>query len=200
MSSSNIKESNLKDLDFNEFNQSQGHDLHDPYEFVDLEVEAGYKWMHVIFYKISWYLLVAYQNSIWLGLAACLIAVQALGILKLRAIRPFMFIVAAIGFVVDWGMVKLGWIVNFQNEFPYWLILLWVQFVLLLPILKTWLKDHRLAFLVGAISGPFAYYAGQSLGVIEVTWMSLITHAVLYGLILGSFTFTCPKLARERAC
>jgi hypothetical protein len=190
--------------DRTEFNQevSQPHwaaeIINDPYEFVDLEAEGKYKWVHLVSYKVAWYLSVAYQNSVWLSVAAVLVGVQALGIFKLRAMRPFLALVAVIGFGVDLWLVKSGWLINYQNEFPYWLILLWLQFVLLLPILKTWLKSYTLAFMVGAVSGPLAYYAGQTLGVIEVTEVSLLVHALLYGAILGSYIYTCPKLAQER--
>lgn len=162
--------------------------VNDPSEFMDLEIGTLYKWLHLIAYKVSWYLLVAFQNSAWLCLCAVLIGFQALGIFRVRALKPMMIVAAVIGFSVDLTMNELGWLVNLQGEFPFWLIFLWLQFVLLLPIMRSWLTKVWISVLVGAISVPFAYYAGQSLGAVEITWMSVLTHAIMYGTIFGLYT------------
>lgn len=146
-----------------------------------IELPNWIKYSHLVSYKIAWYFLVGYQNSLWLILAAAMIAFQFWSDVQSKTLELRIFLLAILGFAIDFSMVQLGVLKNIQGGFPFWLILLWLQFVLLLPLFRLWIPNRWVAALAGAIGGPFAYYGGQSLGAVEISTVSLITHGVIYG-------------------
>jgi hypothetical protein len=82
---------------------------------------------------------------------------------------------ALFGLVFDSLLLQLGW-VSFEPVAywpdalsPPWMIALWALFASTLNISLNWLKKYTLvACLLGAISGPLCYWAGERLGALHL--------------------------------
>jgi hypothetical protein len=77
--------------------------------------------------------------------------------------------------VFDSLLLQLGW-VSFEPVAywpdalsPPWMIALWALFASTLNISLNWLKKYTLlAYLLGAVSGPLCYWAGERLGALHL--------------------------------
>jgi hypothetical protein len=82
-------------------------------------------------------------------------------------------IAAVIGTVWDSLLVSMGWLVYPSGTFvqgmaPYWIIAMWVLFATTFNVSMRWMKGRRLlAFVLGGIAGPLAYFGGSRLGGVE---------------------------------
>jgi hypothetical protein len=65
---------------------------------------------------------------------------------------------------------------------PYWIILMWSMFATTLNVSLRWLRTRYLwAAVFGALGGPLAYYAGQRLGAVEFSSVTLSLAALAAG-------------------
>ncbi len=108
----------------------------------------------------------------WLG-TAVVAAVVALHLRRAdhRGRELTLIILAgAVGALWDSLLVVLGWIAYPSGTLvagtaPHWMIALWMAFATTLNVTMRWLKQRwLLAAVLGAVSGPLAYYAGHRLG------------------------------------
>lgn len=94
---------------------------------------------------------------------------------------------ALVGFAIDLLLWGLG-VIRF-NEFPYWLLGLWIAFIWTLPHGMEWLKRWPIygQALLGALMGPLAYFTGANLGGIDLPLgkgVSALVLALLWGGLL----------------
>ena len=82
---------------------------------------------------------------------------------------------ACIGFFFD-GLLQYSGMILYNNPgwsfplTPLWIVMLWLLFSITLNHSLAWLKNRIiLSVLFGAVGGPLAYLAGESLGAITVT-------------------------------
>jgi len=107
---------------------------------------------------------------------------------------PFMLTCLLMGFIGDACMVYFGFI-QFSDYpalmgVPYWMLLLWFNFGLMLRPVFEWFLTARLRCLLGfSIGGALAYYSGHKLGVLhfKMGWYSAIAVGIEWG--LASFVF-----------
>ena len=96
---------------------------------------------------------------------------------KVQELGLIMF-AAVLGFIVDSTQVLLG-VFSFPPAAAWgwpttlWMMALWINLAATLNYSLSWLKNsYILAAVLGAVSGPLAYYAGSRLGamIFEMPW------------------------------
>ena len=134
---------------------------------------------NIVGFQIGWFACVlgAAYHAPWLGL------LNALVILFLHLARSshkqaesYLLLLAAVfGLVFDSLLLQLGWVAFDPVAYwpdalsPPWMIALWALFASTLNVSLNWLKKHTaLAILLGAISGPLCYWAGERLGALSL--------------------------------
>lgn len=146
---------------------------------------SKWQWAQLVGFYGFWLLAVMGQNSLaWL-----------LGVLILahfmftpsRADDVKVLSLCLLGIAVD-GVLTLGGVFAF-NQWPIWLALLWVGFVLTLDHSLRWLAARPVwqQALLGAISGPSSYLSGWRLGAVELPfgpWLTLVILVPVWALLL----------------
>lgn len=96
----------------------------------------------------------------------------------------------AIGMVFDSLLVSFN-LLAYENGIiipgtaPYWIIGMWALFAITLNHSLAWFQQHTvIAVLAGAVFGPLAYVAGQSLGAVTI-----VSNTALIVLALGWAVF-----------
>ncbi len=130
--------------------------------------------INFIAFQIGWFACVlgGAHGMPWIG-PAVVVAVVAYHLRQ--APRPsaeiaLLATAAAIGTVWDSLLVSMGWLVYPAGTFidgvaPYWIIAMWLLFATTFNVSMRWLKERRLlAFVLGGIAGPLAYFGGSKLG------------------------------------
>ena len=106
-----------------------------------------------------------------------------------------------IGLLWDSALVTLGWI-DFTSGFvvaglaPHWILALWALFAMTLNVSLGWLKKRLgVAALLGAISGPLAYWGGVRLG--AVTFVNPLLAVIALSAGWAAITPALAFLARR---
>ena len=109
----------------------------------------------------------------------------------------------AMGFLLDTLLGLLGFI-SFKSPYPtpfeffqpWWLSLLWMSFAASSKASFSWLKDKpNILVILGAISGPFAYYSGLKLGSFNV--LNFLAYPILAA-GFASIMFLMMRLMRQQ--
>jgi hypothetical protein len=74
--------------------------------------------------------------------------------------------ITIVGCVLDSLLLQSGVFSFVASDYlPFWMVLLWACFALVLvQVLADWLRHWLLAAVVGVVTGPLAYWAGALLG------------------------------------
>jgi hypothetical protein len=125
----------------------------------------------------------------WLGtLIAVLIVTRHLGMAgDVRKELSLILIAGGLGAIWDSALVYVG-ILEYpsgtliEGTAPHWIIAMWLLFATTLNVTLRWLK-HRpvLAALLGAVSGPAAYFAGHQLGGVQIPNLALAMCVLAFG-------------------
>ena len=123
----------------------------------------------------------------------------------LPRLLPFVVSCLVMGLVGDACLVYLGFI-NFSDYpsifgVPFWMLLLWLNFGLMLHPLFEWFLNHRWRCLLGfSLGGALAYYSGHKFGVLsfEQGWHSGLAVAIEWGLASFVFRHLHLKINKER--
>jgi hypothetical protein len=118
------------------------------------------------------------------ALAGTMVAGAVIGLHLSLAQQPrkealLIAVVAMIGLAWDSLLVALGLLSyptgNFAPGFaPYWIVAMWAVFATSLNLSLAWLKGRPwLAVLVGLVGGPLSYLAGERLGGVQMSDMTL---------------------------
>lgn len=109
-----------------------------------------------------------------------------------RSEAAFLFVAGIIGTLVDTVKAASGFITyeggyaNLPWLAPLWITALWLIFATQINGALSWLKGrYLLAFTLGAVGGPLAYFAGERLGAISITLApatSTLVLAIVWGL------------------
>lgn len=111
----------------------------------------------------------------------------------------------AFGLAADTALLQLG-LLSFSagallaGVTPHWMVALWMVFATTLNISFGWLKRRRaLAAALGAVAGPFAYYAGAKLGAVELsrTLPALLGIAIVWALAMPLLLWFSNRLERS---
>lgn len=97
---------------------------------------------------------------------------------------------ACLGLLLDRLWFHLGWFrmpEPFRPDLvgmPIWLVMMWSAFVLTLNSSLAWYQRYPSVFvIVCAVAGPLSYFAGQRLGVINITSMGFVALTLQWALI-----------------
>jgi hypothetical protein len=142
-------------------------------------------------FQIGWFCCVlAGANQLpWLGtLAALVIVAWHLD----KAAFPgrelvLLLIAGTLGGLWDSLLVTAGWLqypsgTLVEGLAPHWIVAMWLLFATTLNVSLRWLKQRRaLAVLLGAVSGPAAYFAGYKLGGVQIPDLPLAMAVLALG-------------------
>ncbi len=153
--------------------------------------------VNVLAFQVGWFACVlgAARGVPWTGpvMVAVLLGPQLWFLPDPRRFARFLAVAGLLGLVLDSTLGALGLYVFHDSAFPAWvcppwLTALWMMFASTLPLSLGWLTGRPwLAALCGALGGPVSYYAGASLGALELpgqTGTSLLILAAVWGILL----------------
>ena len=138
---------------------------------------SKWQWAQLVGFYGFWLLAVMGQNSLaWL---LSLLILAHFVFTPSRTADVQVLSLALIGVAVD-GLLTWGGVFAF-SQWPIWLLLLWVGFVLTLGHSLRWLAARPVwqQALLGAISGPSSYLSGWRLGAVELPFGPWLTIALL---------------------
>lgn len=146
---------------------------------------------NALLFQTGWFICVlAGANHLpWIGTSVALfIVARHLG-MAADTSREFslILIAAGIGAVWDSFLVYSGWLqypsgTLIPGTAPHWIIAMWLLFATTLNVSLRWLKQRLLlSALLGAISGPAAYFAGYKLGGVQIPDISTALVALALG-------------------
>ncbi|MHC4939363.1 MAG: DUF2878 domain-containing protein [Planctomycetota bacterium] len=85
---------------------------------------------------------------------------------------------------------------------PLWISSLWALFATTLPLSMSWLKGRpTVAFLLGAVAGPFTYWIAAGMGAVEMTtagYAAIAIEFALYTPLLLALTHRSASSANTR--
>jgi hypothetical protein len=166
------------------------------------------KLINFIQFQAVWFLCIfgaAHQFELMAILISVGIIVWALLTSEHRAHDYRIILVgAALGVVIDSALIFLN-LITFTSSYwtgfsPLWMTPIWIALVLTLQSSMSWLGGrYMLAGLLGAISGPFAYWAGVRMGAGTFTDLipAMISLSVIW-LIITPVLFYVSSLLKAR--
>ena len=156
--------------------------------------------LNVALFQAGWLACVlgAAYGLPWAGVAAAA-AVVAWHARRAAAELKLVALAVAVGALSDSALAASGW-VDFapvaaaEGLAPWWILAMWALFATTLNVSLAWLRSRLpLAALLGAMSGPLAYWAGARLGALELRQpaaalgaLALVWAAVLPGLLAAA--------------
>jgi hypothetical protein len=166
------------------------------------------KLINFIQFQVVWFLCIfgaAHQFELIAILISVGIIAWALLTSEHRAHDYRMILVGAIlGIVIDTLLISLN-LITFTSAYwtgfsPLWMTPIWIALVLTLQSSMSWLSGrYTLAGLLGAISGPFAYWAGVRMGAGTFADLipAMISLSVIW-LVITPALFYVSSLLKER--
>lgn len=159
------------------------------------------KIINFIWFQSIWFLAILYEDVYLLIIVALLAGHIAFSQHK-RQDSLFGLAIGLYGSLVD-GLLLQSGIFEFSNQFhwliPYWLVTLWMAFGMMLRISLDYLQGrYWLAAVLGAISGPLSYLAGQRLGAVtfpQSMVMTVIVLAVIWAITVPLWLWINEKLS-----
>ncbi len=163
----------------------------------------------VVCYQLGWFACVlgASHGRAWTGVTAALALVGFHFVLLEEPGRRWaelrlLVVVVIVGLAVDGTLSGLGWVRFPEGQPapflpPIWMLCLWALFATLLPGALAWLRGRPvLGAALGALGGPLAYLAGQSLGAIGLAAgpVPLVALAVAWGLVIPALIALAQRL------
>ncbi len=163
-------------------------------------------------FQAGWFICVLGAASGWpqlaalIGLALVLMHLVLVG----NPLREGMLLVLslALGLLVDAIHIRTG-VLSFPLGSlhpglpPPWILVLWLQFAMTLHYSLAWLNGRYLiGALLGAVSGPLAYWAGVRFGAAgfgEDLFRCLLQIGVLWGLVMIILLWAAEKTAASAA-
>lgn len=166
--------------------------------------------LDIILFQIAWFACVLSSVSpfplLLPLLGSFIILVRSASTQGITRLLPFAVSCLAMGLGGDACLVYLGFIdfSDYPSIFgvPFWMLLLWLNFGLMLhPLFEWFLKDGRRCFLGFSLGGALAYYSGHKFGVLhfEQGWYSGLAVAIEWGLASFVFRRLHLKIEKERA-
>lgn len=135
----------------------------------------------------------------WVGVIATAAWIAAWGASRGRWKHDMGFLaaVAAVGFLVDSGLVSLG-VFGFPDAAhlggpsPLWMVALWVGFGTTMPMLAPRLRPLPIASALGAVAGPVAYNGGVVMGAAHFgadAWTSRLVVGVAWACVMPALVW-----------
>lgn len=151
---------------------------------------------NLLLFQIGWLgCVLAGANQLpWLGttIALLIVASHVINAADSRKESALILITACIGATWDSLLVYGGFLqypsgTLVEGTAPHWIVAMWMLFATTFNVSLKWLKQRlALAAVLGAVSGPAAYFAGHKLGGVQFpdTAMALAVLACGWALLL----------------
>ncbi|MGI9286045.1 MAG: DUF2878 domain-containing protein [Pseudomonadales bacterium] len=146
--------------------------------------------INALLFNIGWAACVLLRDQIALFIALSIVLFHLFAITRLKREWLFIVTVLLLGLVVDRVMVRSGLLQPTASEVSaiLWMGALWPMLASTLNHSLAVLKDRMLfSALVGAVSGPFAYWTAVRLGAAEAGVAMpafIVSLSLLWGLLL----------------
>ncbi len=155
--------------------------------------------INALLFNAGWAACVLLRDQLALVLAMCIVAFHLIAVSRLRKEWLYLGSVWLIGLLTDRLMVVSGLLQPTVSEVSavLWMGALWPMLASTLNHSLALLKDRLLfSALVGAVSGPFAYWSAVRLGAAEIgvtVPVFILSLALLWGLMLPSLYWLARK-------
>ena len=163
--------------------------------------------INLILFQICWFACVmgAANGLAWLGPLLVILTVPIQVILLTEYHKKetlFVFICGISGFLLETAMIAGNVYIPLYQGWglvcPPWMAALWFNFALLISISLAWLKNkYSLAFFIGGLTGPVAYWGGETLGAITVNssfGQGYLVLAIVWAFVLPCLIYIHHKL------
>ena len=161
--------------------------------------------LNFVAFQAGWFACVlgAAHGWAWAGTTVAAVLVTSHVLLAARPAEELKLIgiALAIGAIWDSTLLGLGWI-DFTSGFlmpglaPHWILALWALFAMTLNVSLGWLKTRLgIAAVLGAVSGPLAYWGGARLG--AVTFVNPVFAVIALSIGWAAITPALAWLARR---
>ncbi|MDC1509406.1 DUF2878 domain-containing protein [Oceanospirillaceae bacterium] len=134
-------------------------------------------WFQPISFQAIWLCLIWGGNT-WLPLSIAILALHfLLSPTRLDDVRVIPL--ALVGFAIDLFLTQFG-LFSFA-QWPLWLLLLWMAFILNLGHSMRFLRRFKLIYLVcfSALGGTYAYWVSWKLGAVELPYGAIFSLAII---------------------
>ncbi len=155
---------------------------------------------NAVLFNIGWAACVVLRDYLALTLAISIVAFHLLAVSRLRREWLYLGIVLLIGLITDRVMVGSGLLRPTASNISavLWMGALWPMLATTLNHSLAVLRDRVLfSALVGAVSGPFAYWTAVRLGAAEAGVdmpLFILSLALLWGLLLPFLYWLARRL------
>lgn len=167
--------------------------------------------VNAVLFQICWIAFVGGAARGWWWAGFVVLAVFAAWQLRTtawpRADLAMVFVSAVLGFAMDSALVQAGLLhyvapIPWPSMAPLWMVGLWMAFALTLNHSLTFLRRNwPLAFVIGAIAGPFAYWvagrAWQAVTFHEPASRAYIALAIAWGVLTPLLSWMALRLVRR---
>jgi hypothetical protein len=136
-----------------------------------------WQWFQPVSFQIMWLVLIFGGNK-WLPVPVAILVMHF--VLTPSRLDDFKVLSLAFGgFFIDLCMTTLGFF-SF-TEWPAWLIVLWIAFILNLGHSMRFLRRFKLIYLVcfSALGGTYAYWVSWKLGAVELPYGAIFSLAII---------------------
>ena len=167
--------------------------------------------LNLLLFQVGWFLCVYFvaSQSEWLAI----ISLGAVILVHLLIVKNYVnelkiiFTAGLAGLILDTVLINTGVFIPVSdymtsNIAPVWLIGLWMLFGISLNHSLRWLQQRYLmAAVLGLISAPLAYYAGQRFGALDFSGHESVTGSLLtIGLCWFFMTPLLLAMSKEFHC
>lgn len=127
-------------------------------------------WLNAVLFQLGWFVCVLERGVLAVAAAALIVGIHLYRQRNQRWEWTAIAVISLIGIAQDTALIQLG-VLQFDGSAlpPAWMFAMWVLFATTLNHSLSWLQQRWwLAVLLGAISGPLSYLAGERLGALSV--------------------------------
>ena len=153
-------------------------------------------WINIASFQIVWFVSVVYGDMLAMIFTSIALLIHARWVMQHQNEWLLIVAITILGLLWD-GLMSWTGVLIFEPSssifIPLWLICLWALFASTLSHALAWLRQRLLiSAILGAIFGPFSYWAGtrlsatelgsplqQSLLILAIGWMFIMPLALL---------------------
>lgn len=155
-------------------------------------------WINALLFQVGWFVCVMERGILALLATLIILLVHGFRYRHLQGEWPVIAVVTVSGLLQDIVLMQLG-VLQFSSHPwpPVWLVCVWLLFATTLNHSLRWLQNRwALALVLGAITGPLSYLAGERLGAVVINHDALLLLSAAWGLCLP-YLFMLNQLLRE---
>lgn len=155
-------------------------------------------WLNALLFQVGWFVCVLERGLLALAATALILGMHLFRHREQPREWLCIAVIAFIGVLQDFLLIQLN-VLQFDGQPvpPLWLVAIWLLFASTLNHSLKWLQQRWwLAALLGAISGPLSYLAGERLGALTLNKELLPVLGIAWGMCLPML-FAVLELLKE---